>query len=269
MGYSKLVSHVKISPNRTVPRNHIIDTITIHCMAGDLTVQQCGNIFAKSSKQSSSNYGVDSKGNIAVYVDENDRSWCSSSSSNDNRAVTIEVANDGGAETGWHVSNLAMKSLINLLADVCKRNNIKELKWKGNKSLIGNIAQQNMTVHRWFKNKACPGDYLYGKHGYIANEVNKLLSTPSTNTDYSLVFDAIYYANKYADLKTAFGNDSAKLLSHFINNGMKEGRQAISTFNVNTYKNNYADLRSAFCDDLVKYYQHYITNGHSEGRIAI
>ena len=87
--------------------------------------------------------------------------------------------------------------------------------------------------------------------------------------DYSPVFDPTYYANKYADLKAAFGTDANKLFSHFINNGMKEARQAISTFNVTAYKNRYVDLQKAFGNDLPAYYRHYITNGKSEGRVAI
>lgn len=176
MGYtnSKLVCYKKISPNKNSPRNHKIDTITIHSMAGNLSIETCGNVFASTSAKASSNYGIGSDGRIAMYVEEKDRSWASSSSSNDNRAVTIEVANDGGAPD-WHVSDKAMASLIDLIVDICERNNIKELKWKADKSLIGQVDKQNMTVHRWFKNKACPGDYLYGKHSYIANQVNKKL----------------------------------------------------------------------------------------------
>lgn len=94
------------------------------------------------------------------------------------RAVTIEVANDGGESTGWHVSDTAMQSLINLCADICKRNGINSLKWQANKALIGQVDKQNMTVHRWFANKACPGEYLYSKHFYIADEVNKILNQP-------------------------------------------------------------------------------------------
>ena len=185
MGYtnSKLVSYKKISPHKTSPRNHKIDTITIHCMAGNLSVETCGNVF--QTRQASSNYGIGSDGRIALYVDEKDRSWATSSSSNDNRAVTIEVANDGGADTGWHVSGKAMNSLIELITDICKRNDIKELKWKGDKSLIGQVNKQNMTVHRWFANKSCPGDYLYGKHSYIAKEVNKKLKSTSSTTSTS------------------------------------------------------------------------------------
>lgn len=175
MSNSPLVSYVKISPNRNSPRNHVIDTITIHCMAGDCSIETCGDIFYPTSRGASSNYGIGSDGRIAMYVEEKDRSWCSSSASNDNRAITIEIANDGGASTGWHVSDAAYKSLIDLCADICKRNGIKELKWKGDKSLIGQVDKQNMTVHRWFANKSCPGDYLYNLHPKIAADVNARL----------------------------------------------------------------------------------------------
>jgi hypothetical protein len=174
MSNSKLISFTKLSPNRTKPRNHAIDTITIHCMAGNATIEGCGDWFAKESTQASSNYGVGTDGRIALYVEENDRSWCSSNAANDHRAVTIEVANDGGTPD-WHVSDKALNALIELCADICKRNNIPKLLWRADKSLIGQVDKQNMTVHRWFAAKACPGDYLYNLHGKIADEVNKRL----------------------------------------------------------------------------------------------
>ena len=176
---SPLICYTQISPNRTSPRNHAIDTITIHCMAGNLSVERCGAVFAPKTRQASSNYGIGSDGRIALYVEEKDRSWCTSNKANDHRAVTIEVANDGGADTGWHVSDKAMASLIALAADICRRNHIRELKWQADKTLVGQIEKQNMTVHRWFAAKACPGDYLYNKHSYIAAEVNKILGASS------------------------------------------------------------------------------------------
>ena len=181
MSNSSLVKYTKISPNRTVGRTHKIDTITIHCMAGNLTVERCGELFSSPERDASSNYGIDSTGNIAMYVEEKDRSWASSNRDNDMRAITIEVANDGG-EPDWHVSSKAYKALIELLVDVCKRNGIKQLLWKADKHLIGNVKKQNMTVHRWFKNKACPGNYLYNNMGKIADEVNKKLSKPVKST---------------------------------------------------------------------------------------
>lgn len=182
MSNSPLVNYVRISPNKTSPRNHKIDCITIHCMAGNLSVETCGNVFAPTSRKASSNYGIGSDGRIAMYVEEKDRSWCSSNSANDNRAVTIEVANDGGAPD-WHVSDKAMESLINLCADICKRNDIKVLKWSTNKSdRVNHLNGCNMTVHRDFASKACPGNYLYNKHSYIASEVNKILNGSTTST---------------------------------------------------------------------------------------
>ena len=176
MSYSSLVSYTRISPNRTSPRDHKIDTITIHCMAGDLSIETCANVFAPTSRKASSNYGVGSDGRVGCYVDERDRSWCSSNRDNDMRAVTIEVANDGGAETGGHVSDTAMNSLIKLVADICKRNGISKLIWSDSKDdRINHKNGCNMTVHRDFKNKDCPGAYLMSKMSYIASEVNKLL----------------------------------------------------------------------------------------------
>lgn len=173
MSNSPLVSYTKISPNKTSPRNHVIDTITIHCYVGQASVESMGAWFVKPSTEASCNYGIGADGRIALIVDEKDRSWCSSSSSNDNRAITIECACD---ETHpYAVNDKVYKSLIALLVDICKRNNISELKWKADKSLIGQPDKQNMTVHRWFKNKACPGDYLYSRHSQIAAEVNAKL----------------------------------------------------------------------------------------------
>lgn len=175
MSNSPLVSYTKLSPNHSGKRNHVIDTITIHCMAGNASVETCGALFANPSRKASSNYGIGSDGRIALYVDEAIRSWCSSSSSNDNRAITIEVANNGGAPD-WPVSNKAYAALLDLVTDICKRNGIKKLVWSTNKNdRINHKNGCNMTIHRDFSNKSCPGDYLYNRHGQIAAEVNKRL----------------------------------------------------------------------------------------------
>lgn len=182
MSNSPLVNYVRISPNKTSPRNHRIDTITIHHMAGNLSIEACGNVFAPTSRQASSNYGIGSDGRIGMYVEEKDRSWCSSSGANDNRAITIEVANDGGAPD-WHISDAAIKSLIELCVDICKRNGIARLLWKNDKSLVGQVDKQNMTIHQWFAPTACPGPYLHNKLGYIADEVNKKLEASEPKKD--------------------------------------------------------------------------------------
>lgn len=173
MSNSPLVNYTQISPNRYSPRNHKIDTITIHCVVGQVSVEALGCIFAPTAQQASSNYGVGYDGRIGMYVEEKDASWCSSSYENDNRAITIEVASD--TTHPYAVTDKAYNALIELVTDICKRNGIKKLLWKGDKSLIGQIDKQNMTVHRWFANKACPGDYLYNLHGDIANKVNAKL----------------------------------------------------------------------------------------------
>jgi hypothetical protein len=193
MSNSSLVAYTRLSPNKTSPRNKTIDTITIHCVAGNLSIETIGSVFAPESRQASSNYGVGTDGRIGMYVEEKDRSWCTSSGANDHRAITIEVSNNGGANTGWSVSDKALASLIKLVADICTRNSIKKLIWKADKSLIGQVDKQNLTVHRWFANKACPGDYLYEKHSYIVTEVNKILSGGSSSfvTDTSSETDAL------------------------------------------------------------------------------
>ena len=178
---SSLVNYTKISPNKTVNRKHAIDTITIHCVVGQCSVETLGNIFARVKRQASSNYGIGFDGKIGMYVEEKDRSWCSSSSANDHRAITIEVASD--TKEPYAVTDKAYASLINLVTDICKRNGIKELKWKGDKSLIGQIDKQNMTVHRWFAAKSCPGTFLYNKMGDIAEEVNEKLNPHVSNHD--------------------------------------------------------------------------------------
>ena len=205
MSNSSLVDYTLISPSKTSPRTHAIDTITIHCVVGQCTVESLGALFAKASRRGSSNYGIGKDGKIGMYVEEKDRSWCSSNAANDHRAITIEVASD--TTHPYAVTDAAYKSLIKLLVDICKRNNIKKLKWKADKSLIGQVDKQNMTVHRWFANKACPGDYLYERHGQIAAEVNKQLGvkTPTSTSDvpsvtkYYRVQVGLYRNKQYAD----------------------------------------------------------------------
>ena len=122
---STLVNHTRISPNRNSPRKHVIDTITIHCVVGQVSVETLGNIFANPNRGASSNYGIGYDGRVGMYVEERDRSWCSSSPDNDHRAVTIEVASD--MSEPYAVTGKAYAALINLVADICKRNGIKKL----------------------------------------------------------------------------------------------------------------------------------------------
>lgn len=177
MGYtnSPLVTYKNITRNKTTNRNHAIDTITIHCIVGQWTAKQGCDYFANTDRECSANYVVGKDGSIGLSVDEKDRSWCSSSAANDNRAITIEVASD--TTHPYAVTDKAYKALIELVADICKRNGIKKLLWKADKSLIGQVSKQNMTVHRWFASKSCPGEYLYSRHGDIAKKVNAILGS--------------------------------------------------------------------------------------------
>ena len=181
MSNSPLVSYTKISPNKTSPRNKKIDTITIHCVVGQCSVETLGNIFAPTSRQASSNYGVGVDGRIGMYVEEKDRSWCSSNAANDHRAITIEVASD--TTEPYAVNDKAFAALIDLVTDICQRNGIKKLVWSTNKEdRVNHKNGCNMTVHRDYANKSCPGTYLYERHGKIADEVNKRLGSYEEST---------------------------------------------------------------------------------------
>lgn len=171
---SPLVTYTKLSPNHSGQRKHAIDTITIHCVVGQLSVETIGNIFAPTSRQASSNYGIGKDGRIGMYVEEKNRSWCTSSSANDNRAITIEVASD--TKHPYAVNDKAYAALLDLVTDICRRNGIKKLVWSTVKNdRVNHLNGCNMTVHRDYANKSCPGDYLYNLHGEIAAEVNKRL----------------------------------------------------------------------------------------------
>lgn len=145
---SSLVNYVRYSPNKTKTRKDKIKKITPHHCAGNLSVETIGSVFASSSAQASANYGIGSDGKVGLYVDEKDRAWTSSNADNDNQAVTIEVANDGGAPN-WHVSDKALNKLVDLCVDICKRNGIKKLNYTGD-------ASGNLTAHNMFTSTVCP-----------------------------------------------------------------------------------------------------------------
>lgn len=168
MSNSALVDYTRLSPNCTKPRRGKISKITIHHMAGNLMVEQCGEVFA-GIRKASANYGIDSDGRVGLYVEECNRAWTSSSSANDDVAVTIEVANSVAAEP-WPVSQAAYDKLIELCADICRRNGIEKLNYTGDKS-------GNLTMHKWFAATACPGPYLEARFPDIAAKVNALLAS--------------------------------------------------------------------------------------------
>lgn len=167
MSNSPLVDYTQISPNSTRPRRDKIKKITIHHMAGNWSIETVGNAFSNVSRQASSNYGIGTDGRVGMYVEEKNRAWTSGNADNDNQAITIETANDRiGAD--WHVSDKALAKLVELCADICKRNGIDRLNYTGD-------ASGNLTKHNMFSATACPGPYLESKMQYIADEVNKLL----------------------------------------------------------------------------------------------
>ena len=171
MSNSPLIHYMALSPNCS-PRTGKIDRITIHHMAGVGTVEQCGNTFSSPSRGASANYGIGNDGRIGLYVPEDKRAWTSSSTANDNRAVTIEVSNSE-ARYPWPVSAAAYRALIDLCVDICRRNGINRLSYTGDTS-------GNLTAHRWFAATACPGDYLYARFPQIAEEVNQRLEDDMT-----------------------------------------------------------------------------------------
>ena len=167
MSNSPLVNYTKLVKNYTKMTGKVNRKITIHHMAGNLSVETCANVF-NGNRQASANYGIGSDGRIGLYVEESNRAWTSSNKANDSQAVTIEVANNTLAPN-WTVSDKAMASLINLCVDICKRNGIKALNYTGDKN-------GNLTLHKMFKATLCPGPYLESKIPYIVSEVNSRLN---------------------------------------------------------------------------------------------
>ena len=176
-----MVSYTKLSPNHSGQRTHSIDRITPHCVVGQCSVETLGNIFLPASRQASSNYGIGVDGRVGMYVEEKNRSWCSSSNANDQRAVTIECASD--TKSPYAFKDAVYQTLIKLCVDICKRNGKKKLLWLGDKTKTLNYSpkadEMVLTVHRWFANKSCPGDWLYARLGDLASKVTASLADSS------------------------------------------------------------------------------------------
>ena len=169
----------KLSPNHSGKRTHVIDRITPHCVVGQLSVEQLGSIFANPKCKASCNYGIGTDGRVGIYVEEENRSWCSSDAKNDQRAVTIECASD--ATHPYAFKDVVYQKLIELCVDICRRHGKKKLLWLGDdkqKSLDYNPAKDEMilTVHRWFAKKECPGNWMYAHMGDLAKKVTDKLN---------------------------------------------------------------------------------------------
>lgn len=180
MAISKLATYTRLSPNYTAMTNKKNKKITIHHVAGNATIEALGNLFANPARQASSNYGIGSDGRIGCYVPEEHRSWCSSSRENDSQAITIEVANCGGAPD-WPVSDKAMAALLDLCEDICRRNGIKELVFTGD-------ATGNLTQHNYFAATDCPGPFLKAKFQAIADEVNRRLKNNGATANKKTIY---------------------------------------------------------------------------------
>lgn len=197
MGYtnSPLVSYTKLSPNHSGQRTHAIDRITPHCVVGQCSVETLGNIFTPTSRQASCNYGIGADGRVGMYCEEKNRSWCSSSSANDQRAITIECASDTFAPYAF--KDVVYNKLIELCVDICKRNGKKKLLWLGDKNKTLNYQPKSdemvLTVHRWFANKSCPGDWMYQRMGDLAAKVTaKLGGASTTEPEKPVASDTLY-----------------------------------------------------------------------------
>ena len=176
MSNSSLISYTKLSPNHSGQRTHSVDRITPHCVVGQLSCETICDCFP-AGRGASCNYGIGKDGRIALCVDENNRSWCSSSNVNDQRAITIECASD--KTEPYAMTDAVYASLIDLCTDICKRYGKTKLLWFADKekTLAYNPAADEMiiTVHRWFANKSCPGDWLYNRLGDLAAKVTAKL----------------------------------------------------------------------------------------------
>lgn len=175
---SFLVAYTKLSPNHSGQRTHAIDRISPHCVVGQCTAEGLGDWFAASSTQASSNYGIDKNGRVGLYVEEKNRSWCTSSSANDQRAITIECAS--GTSEPYEMNEKVYARLIELCTDICKRNGKTKLLWIDNKDKALNYTpapdEMLITVHRWFANKSCPGNWLYARLSDVAVKVTAALA---------------------------------------------------------------------------------------------
>ena len=187
---SSLVSYTKLSPNHSGWRTHSIDRITPHCVVGQLSAESICGCFTSTSRQASCNYGIGTDGKVSLCVEEKNRSWCSSSNANDQRAVTIECASD--KTSPYAMNDAVYQSLIRLCVDICRRNGKKKLLWLGDKNKTLNYSPKSdemvLTVHRWFANKSCPGDWLYARLGDLASRVTAQLGGASTNVSSSQLY---------------------------------------------------------------------------------
>lgn len=203
---SSLVVYKKLSPNHSGQRTMKIDRITPHCVVGQCTAESLGEWFANPGLEASSNYGIDKDGRVALYVEEKNRSWCTSSSANDQRAITIECASDTTEPFAFR--DVVYQKLIVLCADICKRNGKKKLLWFGDKTKTLNYSPRTdemvLTVHRWFANKSCPGNWMYARMGELAEKVTGMLNDGTETPSEVPTGNESGTSNAFSNLKCPF-----------------------------------------------------------------
>lgn len=208
---SPLVTYTKLSPNHSGQRTHTIDRITPHCVVGQCSVETLGEFFANDDRNASSNYGIGTDGRIALYVEEKNRSWCSSSYDNDQRAVTIECASDTAEP--YTMNAAVYDALVRLCVDICQRNGKTRLIWISDRemALSYDLEPEEMllTVHRWFANKSCPGEWLFERLGYLAADVSAVLNPGTDKPGHDWSRDAIEWALSRGILRGRTGGDLA------------------------------------------------------------
>lgn len=251
MSNSSLATYTNISPNKTSPRTQGVDRITPHCVVGQLSAESICGCFTSPSRQASCNYGIGTDGRISLCVEEKDRSWCSSSGANDHRAITIECASDKTAP--YAMNGNVYESLIELCVDICKRYGKSKLIWFGDKDKTLSYSPKSdemiITVHRWFANKSCPGDWLYNRLGDLAAEVTKRLggtssapSTPSTDTMYRVRktwADSQSQIGAYKDLdnaKAMVDKNSDYIVFDESGNAVYTGKAEVNTNTFSSYE---------------------------------
>ena len=249
---SSLVTCVVKSPNHSGARKYALSRITPHCVVGQLDAQKIGSLFLSTSKQASCNYAIGKSGDVCLVVDEANRSWCTSNADNDNRAITIECASD--TTHPYAFTNACYEKLVELCIDICRRNGKTKLLWLGTKeaTLAYNPKADEMvlTAHRWFKNKACPGDWMYSREGDLANRVTAALSgnaaiaqpepkpaapTPTTSANNTLPSAPFTVQVLVSDLNYR---------SEPSMNGKVKGQTGKGVFTISEVKNGWGKLKS-------------------------
>lgn len=264
MSNSKLVNYTKLSPNHSGTRTHSIDRITPHCVVGQCSVETLGNIFMEANREASCNYGIGHDGRVLLCVDEGNRSWCSSSNSNDQRAVTIECASE--LKHPYAFNDKVYNKLVELCVDICKRNGKKKLLWINDKNKALNYSTKSdemlLTVHRWFDDKSCPGDWLYNRLGNLAKSVTKQLGgkVEKPTLTYRVYADGKWYSevkglsniagrSKQAisaiALKVSKGNIRYRV--HLLNG---DWLPWVTGYNISDSKNGYAGIKGKVIDGL-------------------